>query len=369
MVHFRCKQCFFDFTNAPLIKDVLKDDIEMVERHLKNGADPNGSRCCGLTLLHYAVMNNNLNMCQLILENNANPNLTEFGYCWTPLHYAAKRGNLEICQLLVSKGAAINAVGYDGQTALYFAVSKGEISLTKYLLELNANPNLKLRRSRWTPLHYAAMKGDLEISRLLVSNGATIDAFTSDGRTPLCWSVIERKVSMTKYLLEQGANPNLKFDKSQCTPLHYAARDGELEICYLLLSSGALMDALDASKWTPLHFAARYGNLEICRLLISSGASVNALDDSKWTPLHYAARYSKLEICLLLVSNGAEINCLTSKNDTPLMLAYCNVNDIYSYISEYLLANKTKFSDEIMRFRPKDFRTVFPDYDCDLLDS
>ncbi|KAK2707248.1 hypothetical protein QYM36_015063 [Artemia franciscana] len=230
--------------------------------------------------------------------------------------------------------------------------SKGELSLTKYILELNANPNLKLSRSHWTPLHYASIKGNLEISQLLVSNGATVDAFTSDGGTPLGWSVIEREVSVTKYLLEQGANPNLEFDQSQCTPLHYAAKDGELEICHLLLLSGALMDALDASKWTPLHSAARYGNLEICRLLISSGAAVIALDDYKWTPIHYAARYNKLDICQLLASNGAEINCLTSKNDTPLMLAYCNVNDIYSYISEYLLANKAKLSDEIMRFMP-----------------
>ena len=63
---------------------------------------------------------------------------------------------------------------------------------------------------------------------------------------------------------------------AKCTALHVAARKGNFEICQLLVSKGATVDALDSENGTALHFAAFIGNLEICQLLLSKGATVDA---------------------------------------------------------------------------------------------
>jgi len=57
-----------------------------------------------------------------------------------------------------------------------------------------------------------------------------------------------------------------------------------------LLQSKAEVAVADADGLTPLHWAARAGNLEIVGLLVRAGASVNAQDGSGQTPLHWAAR-------------------------------------------------------------------------------
>jgi tankyrase len=58
----------------------------------------------------------------------------------------------------------------------------------------------------------------------------------------------------------------------------------------------------------PLHNAASYGHLEVCQVLIESGADVNAQDIYLFTPLHEATLKKRFEICKLLVKVMASIN-------------------------------------------------------------
>ena len=51
------------------------------------------------------------------------------------------------------------------------------------------------------------------------------------------------------------------------TPLYYAAANGRLEACKLLLKSGARKNAVDRNGWTAVHAAARYGHVTILRWL------------------------------------------------------------------------------------------------------
>jgi hypothetical protein len=69
------------------------------------------------------------------------------------------------------------------------------------------------------------------------------------------------------------------------TPLHSAARGGNVEITKFLVSKGADVDAEAIDGTTPLHLAA---NVEIAKFLISKGAYVNATTKRGWTPLDIA---------------------------------------------------------------------------------
>ena len=71
---------------------------------------------------------------------------------------------------------------------------------------------------------------------------------------------------IVEHLLNEGSNVNSR-DKGNRTPLHYAVLGNQIEISRLLISKGAIVDAigdiLDENKSTPLHLAVRLGDSEV----------------------------------------------------------------------------------------------------------
>jgi len=57
--------------------------------------------------------------------------------------------------------------------------------------------------------------------------------------------------------------------------------------------------------FTPLHIAAKYGNVPISKILLSNGASPNAEGKNGLTPLHVATHYNSVEVAQLLTENKA----------------------------------------------------------------
>jgi ankyrin repeat protein len=76
----------------------------------------------------------------------------------------------------------VNACSIDGDNALHCVVRWGEIRAAKALIEAAIDVN-KAGDLGYTPLHVACMKGNVEMVRLLVENGANLFAM-SEGDTP-----------------------------------------------------------------------------------------------------------------------------------------------------------------------------------------
>ena len=68
------------------------------------------------------------------------------------------------------------------------------------------------------------------------------------------------------------------------TPLHWAAKTGDVQRLGSLLSSGADVNATDENAWTPLHWVAHEGHKQAVELLISKEADINAKDNTGRTP-------------------------------------------------------------------------------------
>ena len=103
---------------------------------------------------------------------------------FTALHFAAFFGHPEAAALLIERGSEVDAFGQGWMTgtARHSAVSRLQSDVARILLEAGANPGLR-QSAGWTPLHAAAMNGDLVSAELLLGAGADPAAENDEGRS------------------------------------------------------------------------------------------------------------------------------------------------------------------------------------------
>ena len=205
----------------------------------------------------------------------------------TPLHCAARYGHKEVAELLIAKGADVNAKDMRGRTPIDLAIDQGRKEIAKLLVSKSADVSL----------HIAAYLGDLQRVEKFIDGGANLDANDREGQTALHYAAKAGQIPVAKLLIANGADVNA----GEWTPLQEAAYHSK-EMVELLLAKGA---DINTGKWTPLHSAV-YGHNEIVELLIAKGANVNARDGFGRTPLFYAQNQGRTKIVELLRKHGAK---------------------------------------------------------------
>lgn len=126
----------------------------------------------------------------------------------------------------------------------------------------------------------ASFHGQLEIVKLLVENGASINKRGKKSETALHLASQRGHGEIVRYLLLNGGDSAVQ-DKRGQTPLHYAAFSGQSDpLRALLKDKSLLIDVKDSSGQTPLAVAAFARKEPACRLLLQAGAQVSAVSDS-----------------------------------------------------------------------------------------
>lgn len=102
---------------------------------------------------------------------------------------ALRQGHKELALALIQNAKPYQICQYDqqGQTALHLAVQKNLPEVVAALLEKGANINALATDSAYThmtPLHYAALTGNLKISHLLLAWGANTHLENGQFHTP-----------------------------------------------------------------------------------------------------------------------------------------------------------------------------------------
>ncbi len=172
------------------------------------GADVNAIGDSGESALHFV---SDIEIAKLLIDMGLNANArTEHGN--NPLHcyYEDTPSNLDILAYLIESGADVNAVNDGGETPLHAMIGYNHFNQVELLLQQGANVNTQDRDSNY-PLHNAAWHGEdgIELAKLLISNGADINASNGRGWTPL--DVVrehEGSPKMDEFLVTQGAKSN-----------------------------------------------------------------------------------------------------------------------------------------------------------------
>jgi ankyrin repeat protein len=128
----------------------------------------------------------------------------------------------------------------DAELDVFEAAALGKVSPLRQLLAVD--PTLARARSDddFTALHYAAFFDGPEAARLLLEQGADVNAFADNdlGVHPLNSAAAAGRADVAAVLLEHGADPNATT-RSGFTPLDAARENGDEALAGLLRSSGA----------------------------------------------------------------------------------------------------------------------------------
>ncbi|KAH7652308.1 26S proteasome regulatory complex subunit PSMD10 protein [Dioscorea alata] len=144
------------------------------------------------------------------------------------------------------------------------------------------------------------------------------DVKDANKRTALHFAAREGRIEVCKYLLEDLKLDVDVKDEDGETPLLHASRQGHFDVAKYLLEQGADPSISSDLGATPLHHAAGIGNIELLNFLLSKGIGADSQSDSG-TPLVWAAGHGQQEAVKILLENSANPNIETDDGITPLL--------------------------------------------------
>ncbi|XP_072047738.1 palmitoyltransferase ZDHHC17-like [Amphiura filiformis] len=174
----------------------------------------------------------------------------------TLLHWAAINNRLDLVKYFVAKGAIIDQLGGDlNSTALHWATRQGHLPMVVVLMQYGADPSIRDAEG-CSCVHLACQFGHTAIAGYLIARGQDPNIVDGNGMTPLMWSCYKTfAVDPTRLLLTLGASPNLQDSHYKNTALHWASATGNSSAVAALLHANADTYIENARKETPLDIA------------------------------------------------------------------------------------------------------------------
>ena len=256
------------------------------------------------------------------------------------------------------------------------AAAKGDIDSVKEFIKLKKElVNCKFKDL--TPLMLATHEGHIEIMKLLLTNGADINAQSEDGTTAVLVAAAGKKENLAIFLINNRASV-LILDKNKRSLAHHASYAGMFSLLSKVLQKGcdpnlqdvegdtALHDAIvkchdkavdlllarptinliltNNKDFNPLIFAAlKQNNYATTKLLEKCPDLVNKTKKDGSTALHVAAINDHREVAETLITKDADVDQKDNNGHTPIHLA---CHEGYFEMVELLIKNEAEVNEQ-----------------------
>jgi ankyrin repeat protein len=321
----------------------MKHDKDAVRTLLKNGEDVNAAQGDGMTALHWAARNGDLELTQMLLFAGANVKATTRLGGYTALLMAAEQGHAGVIAALIAGGADAKAANSLGTTPLMLAAKAGDPQAVTTLVENGAEIDATEKTFGQTPLMFAAATNRVEAIKALVKAGANVKA------TSKVNNVGNLSAQQQEFLASASGSGNQAGGNGQ-------GRNGQVVAPGATGATGATgapappaggaggggfgrggggKPGIDRGYFyneligtqgghTALMLAARSGFADAVKVLVAAGADVNQNSaGDKTSPMLIAAINGHFDLAKWLLDQGADPNAAAENGVTPL---YASLN-------------------------------------------
>ena len=164
--------------DAPVADAAMRNDSEGVYSLLEQGEDVNAAQGDGMTALHWAAENGDIEIVEVLLSAGASLNSTTRLGSYTPLHLASKMGRDTVIRALLGAGQDPNVPALSGMTALHYAAASGSVGAIDVLVDRGAELDSKEYEGGQTPLMFAAALNRVQGVEALTRHGADLEAYS-----------------------------------------------------------------------------------------------------------------------------------------------------------------------------------------------
>jgi len=207
---------------------------------------------------------------------------------------------------------------------------------TDKIIDYINNPDYKIwelkDKNGYTILHKSCFLNNNELSITIIQEvkkrlgkasliSKFIDQKNNEGLTALLYVAYKGNIELAKYLIKNGASVNSISNLGK-NVIHFSAEgDQPSMMIYFLYKEGLDLYSFDENGSTALHWACYSGAETSVKFLIGLGINVNSQDKGNLTPLHLATLYNREKIVIILLKNGADKNLPNTRGHLPIDIA------------------------------------------------
>ena len=217
----------------------------------------------------------------------------------TPIHFAAKWNLSQVVEKLVMKYESPAMVKTeDGETPIHLAALGGNLHIVKVLTEFTDAPNIADHNGT-TPLFVATMCGHLDVVMFLAGFTDNPNSANNFGDTPIHRAAFYGYLKIVKFLVDFTDAPNAA-NSLGLTPIHNACISGKVDVVEFLVNFTNVPNAPNNHGSTPIHKAAEHGYLDIIKILVKYTDTPNDPGIQGKTPIALATEKGHSKIVKFL---------------------------------------------------------------------
>lgn len=223
-----------------------------------------------------------------------------------------RKNDIEAVKALIKGGADVNQeddmMGYNALDL------SSDTEMMEVLISAGTNINHQAKRTGYTPLMNALNGCKNDVAKFLIEKGADINIKSNDGTTALTLAC-GCSEEIAKQLLAKGADIKAVSDRgmgafTQCTGVGLSREAVSYEFAEFLLERGANIDETNTTDYyggyTPLCWAIVSGEEKLVGFLVKHGANVNVKTNMDKSPLALATEAGNENIIKILKDAGAK---------------------------------------------------------------